>query len=185
MAIRSHGLPVGLCVFWQSLHEFLQLGMIISAQISLEGMSQPTLQAAFPTLAAVVQISAPSGQFAGFIDIHSLGCAYDAQHLPFGQDLAASHAGPLRGVFHTWSRFLFHFQRACSNAKQKKLPVFTLTIISTFVLLASNDFTEVFIEHQLDALLLAFLSFFLVIPFFLTRRRILEDLGFHLEQLIE
>lgn len=68
----------------QGLHKGFQTFSILSAQIYLEGLRQAAFQAQLPALAAIVQISPPSGVFAGGVNQHTIRRPHEAEHLPLG-----------------------------------------------------------------------------------------------------
>src|SRR5215211_728937 len=71
-------------------------------------MCQCALQGTLPTFFAVVQVGTSSSQFAGWVHLHTIGCAYQADHFPFGQHFPTTHTSPLGHMFHTLNRFLRH-----------------------------------------------------------------------------
>src|SRR5215211_9157896 len=71
-------------------------------------MCQCALQGALPTFFAVVQVGTSSSQFAGWVHLYSISCAYQADHFPFGQHFPTTHTSPLGHMFHTLNRFLSH-----------------------------------------------------------------------------
>ena len=121
-----------------------------------------------------MQVSASPGKFASWVNLYPVGRTYDPHHLPFRQNFAASHAGPLGYMLYALSRFLDHLQYP-----EGLLPI--TFAVAAFVLLAANDFAEVFVELEGNALLLALLagSFLLVVRFVIGGG--LEDLWLHLE----
>ncbi len=68
-------------------------------------------------------------------------------------------------MFYTLNRFLRHLHLKSlpeSNDTITILPIFTKFVVTTLVLLATNNLATFFVKHQLDALLLAFLAFLLI-----------------------
>jgi hypothetical protein len=99
--------PRDLCILRQSVHKFFQGYALIQTDRRLQGMGKRALQTSFPTYTAVVQVGAPPSQFAGWVDLHTIGCTHNADHRPLGQDFATAHTRPLGHMFHTPDRFLF------------------------------------------------------------------------------
>jgi hypothetical protein len=92
----------------QSIHKFFQSSLVPLGQGCFQGMTQRTFQATLPTFTPVVQIGASSGEFTGWVDLHTIRSPHKADHLPLGQNLSAAHAGPLGHVLYTLNRFLRH-----------------------------------------------------------------------------
>ena len=97
-----------LCVSRQRIHKFFESSPIILCQGCFQGMTERTFQATFPTFTPVVQIGSSPGQFAGWVDLHSIRRPYKSNHLPLGQNFTTAHACPLRHVLHPLNRFLRH-----------------------------------------------------------------------------
>jgi len=133
-----------------------------------------------------VQVSAPPGQFTGWIHSYSFARTYDPHHLSFGQHFAASHAGSLGYMLHTVGRFLWHLQFTGRIPPQKRgmnnlFPFIIRSGITALVDLATDNRTETFIKLQGNGLLLALAAFLLITGFIFDRPGILEDFRFHLE----
>lgn len=171
----SSAVPRLLCIPRQSVHKLFQCVALIRVYIRLQGTGERALQTSFPASATVVQVCPPPGQFAGWVDLHAIGCTHDADHRPLGQDFATAHTRPLGHMLHTLDRFLFgHLQ-----SLRETLPVLAKIFVAALVLLAADHFTEFLIVLELHALLLAFLVLLFILRFIVIRLSGgLEDLGF-------
>ncbi len=167
-------LPVGLC--WQSLHKIFQLNAVFRGQFSFERIRQSSPHSTHPTIALIVQIGSPSGQFAGWVHLHSISRANDPHHLSFRQNFTASHAGSLGHMFYTLGRFLSHLQ-----ITRRLFPIISSFIAAALVYLTANDCAQAFVKLQFNGFLLALLALLLVTGFLFCRTSVLEDFGLHLE----
>jgi hypothetical protein len=105
---QSYTLCVHLRISGQSIHKFFKSSAVSLCQGRFQRMTQRTLQATLPTFTPVVQIGSSPGEFAGWVDLHSIRGSHKANHFPLGQNFSASHAGPLGYVFYTLNSFLRH-----------------------------------------------------------------------------
>jgi hypothetical protein len=144
-------------------------------------MGKRALQATFPTLAAVVQVSAAPGKFAGRINLHTINRADNTDHCPLGQNFPAAHTCPLGYMLDTLDGFLFRHLR---SQYKFVLPVLAETSFTTFMFLAADHFAKFLVELKLDALLLTLLALLLSIIIFAFRSGSLEDLRLHREEII-
>src|SRR3990172_10050707 len=102
----------------QGLHKIFQFHAVFGSQFCFERMSQSTPQAVRPTFTAVMQIRAPASQFTGWVHSYPLNCADDPQHLPFWQNLAASHTSTLGYMLYAVDRFVLHLQSSPSSISE-------------------------------------------------------------------
>src|SRR5512141_3271416 len=75
-------------------------------------------------------------------------------------------------------------ERPMLQNEDRLLFILADAIIAALMLLAADNLTELLVEHQLDALLLLLLTL-LLIRVLVFRWSGMEDLGLHLEQLIQ
>ena len=116
-------------------------------------MSQGTFHAAYPALMFIVQVGSSSSHFATRVHPHTIRRADDAHHLSFGQNFAASHAGPLGYMLHTLDRFLSHLQFTRRDppkykGRYKLLPSISRIFAAALVDLASHNLAQAFIEFE-------------------------------------
>ncbi len=133
----------------QCIHKVFQLNAVIRSQFRFERMGQSSPQAAPPAFAAVMHVCAPASQFTGQVHAHPFGRAHDAQHLPFGQHLAAAHTSALGHMLHTLDRFLLHLRfipLLQNGGGINFLPFLAASFVAAFVLLAANDCAKVFVK---------------------------------------
>jgi len=153
-------------------------------------MRKSAFQAALPAFTAVMQVGSPSSQFAGRVHLYPICSPHNTDHLPFGHYISTAHASPLGNMLYALNSFLGHLQPstlpyAGRGIEYGYLPIFTESIIATFVFLAADNLTKIFIELQFDALLFTFLAFLLIRGVVVTLYSGLEDFGLHCEEIIQ
>lgn len=129
-----------------------------------------------------MQVGASSGPFSGWIDAHPFRRANNADHLPFGQDVPASHTGPLGYMLYAVDGFPCHLHFFLSSQEERfTLPLRFNVFRAAFVLLPPDHLTEVLIELKFNTFLLTLLALLFIRGVFFEGAGVLEDLGLHLE----
>ena len=98
-----------LCLHGQRAHKFFQpLAVRQASNPFSDACASAPFKPRSQQSPPIVQVGSPPGQFAGWVHLHTIGSAHDANHLALGQHRTAAHAGPLGYMFHTLNRFLRH-----------------------------------------------------------------------------
>lgn len=140
--LTVHGFLLGLCLLRQSVYKFFKSSAVFGVQFCFKRIRQSSPQCTRPAFALIVQVSTPSSNLTGQVNLYSISGTYDAQHLPFGQNFAATDARPLWNMFDTLGRFLCHLR----VTRKSLFPVRAGFIFAAFVDLASNHCAEVFVK---------------------------------------
>ncbi len=92
----------------QRLHELAE-GLNISFRKGyFQGMGKGAFQPFFPAGAAVMQVGAPPGEFAGQVHAYAVRVTHNAHQRTLGQHGSAAHAGTLGNMLRSFGLFAGH-----------------------------------------------------------------------------